>query len=187
MKIIVGLGNLGEKYENTRHNSGFMFVDKLRDYLGWDKQYDASDWKKDKKFQAEICEVRAGSDKKFLLVKPTTFMNKSGIAVSKIASMYKTDVDKDLIVVHDDLDIELGKYKIQKSISPKLHNGLKSVEDLLGKRDFLRVRMGVDNRKHVSDVPGDEYVLMKMKDNELEILKHAIDLAIRDLRDILSA
>ncbi len=182
MKIIVGLGNPGKKYENTRHNAGFMFVDKMRDFLGWDNFYDVSDWKSDRSFESEICEARGGVEKKILLVRPLTFMNESGRAVQKLVAMYHIDITKDLVLVHDDLDIELGNIKIQSGVSPKKHNGVLSVESLLGNRDFLRVRLGVDSRMGNRIIPGEDYVLLKMNDEELQKLQEEIDDGIKLLR-----
>ncbi|MFH1546917.1 MAG: aminoacyl-tRNA hydrolase [bacterium] len=186
MKVIIGLGNPGKKYEYTRHNAGFMFVDKLREYLGWDKGYDVGDWKEEKNLKAVICEARTQDGSKILLAKPQTFMNLSGESVQKIISMYKLDTNKDMILVHDDLDIKFGQYKIQPSLSPKVHNGVNSVEQYTGKKDFLRVRMGVDSREHVKDMSGEKYVLMNMNESELQLLKVVISSAVKELRSILS-
>jgi len=186
VKIIVGLGNPGSKYKNTRHNAGFVFIEKLWDYLGWDKNYDVSDWKEERKLKAQISEVRNQNGSKILLVKPLTFMNLSGESVQKVVSMYKVNIEKELILAHDDLDLKLGNYKIQLGTSPKKHNGVNSVEQFLGNRNFLRVRIGVDSRESVGESPGEEYVLLRMKESELDILKNSISGAVKELRSILS-
>jgi PTH1 family peptidyl-tRNA hydrolase len=116
MKLIVGLGNPGREYENTRHNVGAIFIDYLK-----------------KK------EIPSG----IILAKTDVFMNDSGTSVRKMVDYYKLGLDF-LCVVHDDLDIPLGSYKIQKGKGPKLHNGILSVENELGSEDFWRVRIGVD-------------------------------------------
>jgi PTH1 family peptidyl-tRNA hydrolase len=104
-----------------------------------------------------------------LLAKPLTFMNKSGDAVKAIidrqVSNFKFQVSKDLIVVHDDLDIPFGKFKIQTQ-GPKLHNGLTSIQNKLQTMDFLRVRIGVDNRPPENRMPGEEYVLQNFTEEE---------------------
>src|SRR3989338_6511491 len=130
MKIIVGLGNPGEQYENTRHNAGFMAVDALAQELGLK-------WKNNKKFKADLTK---GDD--FILLKPLTFMNESGAAVSAVLSYYKPPLDTRpteqsfgreagwgdfLTVIHDDLDIELGKYKISVDSRSAGHNGVQSI------------------------------------------------------------
>ena len=186
MKVIIGLGNPGSKYEGTRHNAGYLFVDKMREYLGWDKGYDVGDWKVKKNLKSLICELRTEGGSKILLVKPLTFMNLSGESVQKVVSMYKLDVEKDTILVHDDLDLRIGMHKIQSGKSPKVHNGVNSVEKHLSKSEFLRVRMGVDSRENVKDVSGEDYVLMKMNKEENETLSQSISSAIKELRSILS-
>ncbi len=167
MKIIVGLGNPGNKYEKTRHNSGFMFVDKMAK----GEKFSVS-----KKFEAEILEI---DDVVFL--KPLTFMNDSGRAVRKIIDFYKLDKTS-LILVHDDLDIQLGEKKIQVGVGPKVHNGVNSVEEYMGTKDFLRVRLGVDNRKNrPTSLSGSDYVLENFDKEERVILDKVIDEGVSEL------
>ena len=109
MKIIVGLGNPGEKYKNTRHNMGFELVE----VLAQGKRFSI-----DSKMESEICK-----DGNFVFVKPMTFMNESGRAVRKVMDFYKLSPN-DLILVHDDLDLKLGDYKVQNGVGPKVHNGV---------------------------------------------------------------
>lgn len=162
MRLVVGLGNPGDKYFQTRHNVGFLAVDRLS------KKINAPKWTKSKKFESEFTK-----DGQLLLVKPQTFMNESGKAVKKFASHYKIGIDN-IWIVHDDLDILLGEYKIQKSKGPKEHNGVESIEKELGSEDFWRVRVGVDNR--VEDrTPGEKYVLQRFKSEELVIIDNRID------------
>ncbi len=156
MKLVVGLGNIGEKYKNTRHNVGFMVIDELE------------------KYKEELGKV--------MLVKPTTFMNESGRAVSKVKNFYKIDLD-DLYVVHDDLDLELGEYKIQKGVGPKVHNGVASVEEWLGSKEFWRVRVGVDNRKGSRVVSGEDYVLGKFNKVEIEVLDKVLKEVTKELKE----
>jgi len=137
-KVIVGLGNPGEEYENTRHNTGFMYIDFL---LEKDLKGDGFQAKKLK--HSVVYSIRED----LLLVKPQTFMNKSGIAVREVVKWLDVDIEKELILVHDDLDIPFGKYKFQFAKSPKDHKGVKSVEDHLGTTRFYRLRIGVDNRQ----------------------------------------
>ena len=145
MKIIVGLGNPGREYENTRHNTGFLVLEKLKNRLikfqiPNSKQTQSSKFQFSKRFGAEVCQKGD-----VLLVKPQTYMNESGKSVAAILRFYKVD-PKDLWVVHDDLDIVFGDYKIHFGRGPKIHNGVNDIEERLGTEEFWRVRVGVDSR-----------------------------------------
>src|SRR5258706_7282732 len=171
MKLIVGLANPGKEYESTRHNAGFMFIDQL---AGGTK------FSLDKKLESEILKR-----KNFVLVKPQTYMNDSGRTVRKMVDFYKISLD-DLVVVHDDLDIELGLMKIQMRIGPKVHNGVNSVEQCLGSKDFWRVRLGIDNReKMVTALNGADYVLAKFGKEEKRVMEEVIQTASKELLMIL--
>ena len=132
------------------------------------------------KFEALILKA-----KDYLLVKPQTFMNRSGEVVAKIANFYKVTID-DLVVIHDDLDIRLGEYKIQKGVGPKVHNGLISVEEQLGTANFWRVRIGVDNRIQNSEfrIQGEDYVLADFLPEEKTIIDGVIEKAVKELESI---
>lgn len=165
MKLIVGLGNPGEKYKNNRHNVGFMFVDYLVNELTGSR---VTSWKKDKYLSSNIYLQNSTLNppsSTLILAKPTTYMNKSGEAVKKLMTNYQLPTT-DLIVVHDDLDIPLGKFRIVKGYGPKLHNGIESIENKLLAQDFTRVRIGVDNRPSESRVPGIDYVLQDFGEEE---------------------
>jgi len=173
MKLIVGLGNKGEKYNKTRHNVGFLVLG----VLGGHK------WKRNKKFEAEVCDFDLGD---ILLIKPMTFMNESGRAVRKIIDYYNIELD-DLYVIHDDLDLKLGRFKIQKSKGPKDHNGILSIERMLGSKDFWRVRVGIDNRekKQRGWIVGDDYVLSEFGEDESELLNKVIGEVVAALEAML--
>lgn len=178
MKVVVGLGNPGEKYEKTRHNLGFMVVDKLSQPMA------NGQWPMEKKFQAEVYKLKANSYQ-LILVKPQTFMNNSGLVVKKITESYKLKT-KSLYVVHDDLDIQLGKYKIQFGKGPHQHNGVKSVEEYLKTKDFWRVRVGVAGAhypkiKARGGSMAEEYVLKPFAKSEQPIIQETIDKAIKEL------
>lgn len=146
MKLIVGLGNPGEKYKGNRHNVGFMFADYLSN---------GGVFKKDKYLLSEICEI----DKYLVFIKPQTYMNKSGDAIAACIKRYSiTDISNALIVIHDDLDIPFGKFKIQMQ-GPKQHNGLTDIQNKLRTMDFLRIRIGVDSRPIENRMNGEDYVL----------------------------
>jgi len=155
MKLIVGLGNPWSKYINTRHNVGFMAIDAINS----------------RKFI---------NSKNIILVKPQTFMNESGRGVVKAVNFYKISLD-DLYVIHDDLDLKLGEYKIQKGIGPKLHYGITSIEDALKSKDFYRVRVGVDNRESTNRISGEEYVLQNFLPKERKIIENTIKKLLIDL------
>lgn len=146
MKLIIGLGNPGEKYKNNRHNAGQMVVEHLE---------------------------RLGVPEGIVAKKTETFMNDSGQAVSKLKNFYKVSLN-DLYIVHDDLDLPLGQYKIQLGVGPKVHNGLISIEGILGDINFWRVRVGVDNRDPENRVPGEAYVLQDFTSEEMQTLKNVI-------------
>ncbi len=154
MKLVVGLGNPGKKYAKTRHNVGFMVVDALA--------------------------LRPSDD--VVLVKPETFMNRSGEAVKKLVASGKWQMD-DLYVIHDDLDIPLGKYKIQKGRGPKEHKGILSVERELKSKDFWRVRVGVDNREPDNRIEGETYSLQNFSDEERQVLGQVISKVVQDLSE----
>ncbi len=105
-----------------------------------------------------------------IIVKPQTFMNRSGETVRKIMIDDKTLTADDVFVAHDDLDIALGKFKIEKGHGPKLHNGLESIEQCIGTKAFWRIRIGVDNRTPENRIPGEAYVLQNFTPNEKEII-----------------
>lgn len=165
MKLIVGLGNPGEKYKLNRHNVGFMFINY---FLEVSKQKLNSsllgsapvEFKNDKYLFSEVAKLPD-----LFLVKPQTYMNKSGDAVKKTVLHYKLNVSQSLIVVHDDLDIPFGKFKIQLQ-GPKMHNGITDIQNKLRTMDFLRVRIGVDNRPPENRINGEEFVLQNFSPEE---------------------
>lgn len=171
MKLIVGLGNIGENYAMTRHNAGFIALDEAIGFLNKKAKFSMI-----KKYEAEVAKMDG-----LVLLKPMTFMNNSGRSVRKMMDFYKLNVS-DVIVVHDDLDIRLGEYKIQKGTGPKVHNGLNSVEKCLGDKDFYRVRIGVDNReKGILYGSGADYVLGKFSKDEFKILDEVVKKVVTDL------
>jgi peptidyl-tRNA hydrolase, PTH1 family len=163
MTIVVGLGNPGTEYALTRHNAGVMMVDHLAESIpsdyGWRRHKEAYVYEANQYFLAKT----AGK-----------FMNESGVWVRELIKNLKFEISN-FYLVHDDLDLKLGDYKIQKGIGPKVHNGVQSVEQCLGEKDFWRVRIGVDNRDPVNRIPGEQYVLQKFLPNEREILDTVIN------------
>lgn len=163
MYTIVGLGNPGDEYKNNRHNVGRLFLDFVLN------TYQGNKFQHDKKLHSFITKIQADKNL-MLLVKPNTYMNNSGIAVHSCVTRYKLHVAHDLFVAHDDLDIPLGKFKIQKGTGPKLHNGLESIENHLKNLDFYRIRIGVENRDPERRIPGEAYVLQNFTEEEDNIL-----------------
>ena len=147
VKVVVGLGNPGSRYENTRHNVGFVVVDRLKERMrGGEWQMGKSDWSESKKGELMYWWGEKNGQK-VELVKPLTFMNESGSSVRYLMDKHQNVETEDLYVVHDDLDIELGKYKIELGHGPKIHGGVNSIEEKLGSKEFWRVRVGVDSRQ----------------------------------------
>jgi len=167
MKIIVGLGNPGSKYEKTRHNAGFMALDIFQSAIG------ASDFVYKKNLKAEI-----SKNKDFILIKPQTFMNESGVAVRTVIDFFKDKVslplDENILVLHDDLDIVFGKYKVQKDKAPKVHNGIASIQAHLSLKNFWYGRLGIDGRNGTRSIPGSSYVLQKFSEEEELIFKKIV-------------
>jgi PTH1 family peptidyl-tRNA hydrolase len=151
MKLIVGLGNPGEKYSATRHNLGFMTIEH---FLQDATQAKKTEWSKQKKFQAEIAafdwQTKHKDVEAIILAKPTTFMNDSGNAVASIASFYKISPE-DIWIVHDELDVPLGNMKIRLGGTGAGHRGIESVITSLGAHAFWRFRLGIGPDKHHDD------------------------------------
>jgi PTH1 family peptidyl-tRNA hydrolase len=171
MKLIIGLGNPGQEYTNTRHNAGFMFLDVLQ------KKYSLQSFTFNKKFNAEISEGFTDTQEKIILAKPQTFMNCSGRSVQSLIVFYKIS-PQDIIVVADDLDIEIGKYKISKDTRAAGHNGIQNIIDTIGTQDFTRIRIGVEKvggRKERGTVLGDKFVLQNFTKDELDIITKTFD------------
>lgn len=169
MMLVVGLGNPGEEYKNTRHNVGYMVIDKLSKDLGLDLSEKG-------KFNAKVAKGEG-----VVLVKPLSYMNKSGEVVSRLVNFYKVLLDE-VFVVFDDLDLRLGNFKLQKSKGPGDHNGLLSVERQLGDDDFWRLRVGIDNRVN-REVEGKDYVLDRFRKEERKKIDKVIEEVIEELKN----
>ena len=133
MKVVIGLGNPGKKYEKTRHNIGFIAIDNLR------KKMNISDERE--KFQALISEKNIDGEK-VIFLKPQTFMNLSGNSVIEIVNFYKLDPKKDIIVIYDDMDLSFGDIRIREKGSSGGHNGIKSIISHIGE-EFIRIKCGI--------------------------------------------
>lgn len=168
--LLIGLGNPGKEYDLTRHNAGYLFLDEIISIMS---------------------EKKAGSEKKsthdmllqtfpatgLMLLKPLTYMNRSGVAAKAIVK--NTNIRHDqILLVHDDLDIKFGKYKLQLEKSPREHKGVKSVEQELGFKDFWRLRIGIDNRTD-KKISGEAYVLQKFTHDERKLLAEEFTLILK--------
>ncbi|HJY98350.1 MAG TPA: aminoacyl-tRNA hydrolase [Patescibacteria group bacterium] len=170
MKLVVGLGNPRPEYFATRHNAGFLVADQLT----------SGKWIKSKSNLLLYSWLNSGIE----LIKPLTYMNESGRAVAYAVKKHRVDLN-DLFVIHDDLDIKLGDYKIQFGKGPKDHNGLKSIDDELGQNAYWHVRVGVDNRDPGDRTPGEAYVLQNFTDAERRILDQTIKEICKKLATLL--
>jgi len=159
MKLLIGLGNPGQKYENTRHNLGFIFLDKLRE------KWSLSEFRLENKFAAEISQGEFSSEK-IILAKPQNFMNLSGEAVKKIMTFYKINIE-DLLIIHDDIDILLGKYKLATDSTSAGHNGVQNIIDQLSTKKFARLRIGIKTENE-NQIETSDFVLGKLLPEEME-------------------
>jgi PTH1 family peptidyl-tRNA hydrolase len=163
IKLIVGLGNPGRQYEKTRHNAGFLFVDCLAQDFG-------AVFTQASRFFGEIAECKVGGEK-LLLLKPATFMNRSGQSVSALLKYYKLQPDR-MLVVHDELDFNPGIVKLKKDGGHAGHNGLRDIIAHLGTKDFYRLRLGIGRPSAGKAVA--DYVLSVPCRQEAELLGAAI-------------
>lgn len=158
MKLITGLGNIGDKYCFTRHNAGFMVLDK------WAADNNIS-FKEEKKLKCFI--ARMGEN---ILIKPTTFMNLSGEAVRAVMDYYKIDI-KDILIVYDDISLDLGRIRFRANGSDGGHNGIKSIIKHLGTKDFDRLKIGIGPQPNI---PSENYVLQNFPKEQLDELKKVL-------------
>ena len=174
MKLIVGLGNPGKEYENTRHNTGYIFIDSFAEKLNvtFDKQ----------KFNGLYAETTINGEK-ILLVKPLSYMNLSGEVVGKFVNFFKIDIN-DILVISDDLDMEVGRIRLRSKGSSGGHNGLKNIALHLNTEDFKRLKIGISNDKLIDTK---DYVLGKFTKEEKEVIekmKPTIDELLSDFLNL---
>ncbi|MEG2610589.1 MAG: aminoacyl-tRNA hydrolase [Bacilli bacterium] len=169
MKLIVGLGNPGKEYSNTRHNVGFMVIDK---YVH-EKRLNQKE-KMNGIFSEEI-----KNGEKFIYLKPQTYINLSGQVISQFMNFYKIDVE-DILIIHDDLDTSIGKMKIRLSGGSAGHNGLKNIESCIGTKNYKRIKIGISNNKNIDTK---NYVLGKFSKDETILINDDLDKAYNILND----
>lgn len=175
MYCIVGLGNPGLKYENTRHNAGFLTIDYLSNKFGIDV--------KKSKFKS-LYGQGVISGQKVMLVKPQTYMNNSGEAVREIKNFYKFDMDK-LIVIYDDIDIEFGTIRIRKKGSAGTHNGMKSIIYQIQDDKFPRIKIAVGKKPEYMDLAN--FVLSGFTEKEAEVIREEIKLAANSIKTMIES
>ncbi len=165
MQIIVGLGNPGKEYAQTWHNVGWLALDEFK------KTREFSDFVNNKKFKAEIAEEKQPGEK-IILVKPQTFMNNSGQSIKTIFNFYKIKPES-LWIIHDDIDLPLGKIRISHDASAAGHKGVQSIIDQLGTQEFIRFRIGIKSEDK-QNIPTEDYVLQKINPNDKNIVDESI-------------
>ena len=172
MWLVVGLGNPDDEYADTRHNVGFMVIDALAARYSITLKQKTTNYVFGRGFI---------EDQKAVLVKPLTFMNKSGVAVRDI--LFKFDEIEDLIVVHDDLDLETGVVRIRKKGSSGGHRGIQSIIDCLGSKDFLRLKIGIGCSARMS---AERYVLKPFNRQQRPVVEEAVEKSVDAISAILS-
>ena len=174
MKLVVGLGNPGDKYAKTRHNIGFEVISKLKEELNIVGEKD--------KFQGLLSEKNIDGEK-VLFLKPQTFMNLSGNSIAAVVNFYKIDAKKDMIVIYDDMDLPVGKLRVKEKGSSGGHNGIKSIISHLGD-EFLRIKCGIGKSKDDTI----DFVLGQFDKSEQEVvdkmIENAADCALDLIRDV---
>lgn len=171
MKVIVGLGNIGAKYENTFHNIGFLAVDKLIN------KYAIAPTQQKSKYLLTKCKI---NNTDVLIIKPTTFMNLSGDAVLAVKSFFKVSND-DILIIYDDIDLKKGDIRYRMSGSAGTHNGMRDIVRKIGELPRIRIGIGKDER-----IPLADYVLSKIKKDDIEIMNNSIDAALLKTVEIVS-
>lgn len=174
MKLVVGLGNPGKEYENTKHNLGFMFIDYLvsKYNLGSEKKFKNS----------KILETKI-NEEKIILAKPQTYMNLSGNAVVELKNWYKVD-NKDIIIIYDDFDILFGNVRLREKGSAGTHNGMKDIVNKLSSLDIPRLRIGTGGlKKEKEEVIS--FVLSKFTKKELDEIYNIFEEAYLKLQEFL--
>jgi len=204
MKLIVGLGNPGEKYTNTRHNVGFLVLNKLITDSKLNSNQ-VTPFRLENQFKAEVTQTGGIGEDRVIFAKPQTFMNLSGEAVSKLMQYYKIGCD-DIVIICDDLDLPLGTIRVRLEGSSGGHNGLQSIINFIGSR-FIRIRVGIGSNKKVTsnevtrldsqkarlainqekndkvniNIPAEEYVLQNFTKDETNIINKSIDKVVEML------
>lgn len=176
MKLIVGLGNPGKEYAQTRHNAGFLALDEIKE------KYEFPEFSINKKLQGQMNKGKINKSVAVLL-KPDTFMNNSGFSVQSALNFLKIKAE-DLVVIHDDKDIPLGETRVQKGRGTAGHNGVRSIVEQVGSNDFIRIRIGIaPMNEKILDTPN--FVLEKFTSEEKDMLKKVLKNVTDEIRELL--
>ena len=173
MFLIVGLGNIGKEYENTRHNVGFMVLDEFCEKFNIDLNKENS---------TSTYGIGRVNDKKIICIKPKTYMNLSGDAILEIINYYKLNIEN-MLVIYDDISLEISKIRIREKGSHGGHNGMKDIIKKLNTEKFKRIRVGIGENKNIELA---NYVLSKFNKNELELLEQNYEKIIRSIEMIVN-
>ena len=173
MKLIVGLGNPGREYEKTRHNIGFMCIDKVANYFNVDFNMN--------KFNGMYTQFNYNGEK-VILLKPLKYMNLSGEVVRDFVNFYKIDIN-DILIMCDDLDTSVGTYRLRYKGSSGGHNGLKNIELHLNSKEYKRIKIGISNNKNMDTK---DYVLGKFSKEEMDLINPIIDKMPNIIEDYLN-
>lgn len=175
MKLVIGLGNVGSKYANTRHNLGFFILNSYLDYQDCENQ-----WTDFQKFQSFICKLSP----ELLLAKPQTLMNNSGRVIKKLVDFYKVNLC-DILIIQDDIDLKLGDFKLQFNRSSAGHKGVESVINSLGSQKFWRLRIGIS--RPPEEVASEEYVLQKFEKPERLVVRSLLPEIFKEVERWISS
>ena len=170
MKLVVGLGNPGKEYENTRHNIGFMAIDKILNYYNLEMKKEMLDGM----YVQSII-----NNEKYIFLKPSKYMNLSGTVIKKYVDYFNIDVE-DILVIHDDLDLELGKIRLRLKGSSGGHNGLKDIENNLKTNEYKRIKIGISNNKNIDTK---DYVLGHFNSDEKVIIDNTLNTLLEVFKD----
>lgn len=184
MKIIVGLGNIGPQYQDTRHNAGFIVVNEFVKQIAQEQNCEI-EGAVNSKLKA-FCAKTSYKGEDIFIAKPTTLMNLSGKSVAAILAFFKSE-PTDLIVIYDDIDLALGKVRTREKGSAGTHNGMRSIIESIGSEDFTRIRIGIESRGKFAPAAQDisSFVLQKFTEEEREILEPAISEAVETLKTLI--
>jgi len=174
IRLIVGLGNPGSRYVDTRHNAGSWFVEELAD------RYNGA-WREEARFKSRVCEINIDNQRLWLLA-PQTFMNHSGDAIGAFARYYRITVDQ-ILLAHDELDLLPGRVKLKQGGGAAGHNGLRDTTQQLGSPDYLRLRLGIGHPGKQSAVVN--FVLKRPPEAEMSLIRSAIEHAADHVGDII--
>lgn len=173
MKLIVGLGNIGKQYECTRHNIGFMAIDKCIEKYNIDMSRH--------KFNGNYGEVNINGEK-IIFLKPEKYMNLSGEVIRDFVKFYKISIE-DILIISDDMDLSLGNFKLKYKGSSGGHNGLKNIELHLGTQEYKRLKIGISHNKQMDTK---DYVLSKFGVSDIEVLKPIFDMIPDIIKDFIT-